>query len=190
MILRYIPPLTSKHKAFITISYFLVLLGLILLHNEYGKIVMLLFSFGYAIMMILTYFSLTRRHFIKLDTEKNTLTVHRLLSKKRVQVQDISVIDVVETDKAYILSIEAKGLSRSFSLSGSISFEEPPFVAFLRAIHKMKPDVGLSDICIELLHGTRIFTPWSRKMYVAYWTYIIIMISYYILLLAVVNIVT
>ena len=183
MILRYVPPIKTGLKAFVVISFFAVALGLYLAFVQWGFATVIVFSFLYAVLMATFFISLSNKHFIELDEEANKVTIHKLFSFIEIAVEKISVIDLVETKRAYILSISTEEATKDFSLSGSLSFEEPPLLPFIRKLHKIKPTIGFGDYCIGILHGEANFNPWSSKMYYTYWTYMGILIGYYLFLL-------
>ncbi len=188
MILRYVPPIKVKHKAVLFVSFFIVALAMYYLYERYGIAVILIFTFIYSITLLFSFISLSNKHYIKLDEEKNTVEIHKFFSKHTINITDIKSIELVETKKSYILLIILTDHQREFALSGSLSFEEPPFLPFLRKIHQIKPEVGFGEYCLKVLKGESSFNPWSPKMYYTYWTYIGIMVSYYIFLLLFINI--
>jgi len=138
--------------------------------------------------MVYVFFTLNKSHYIEIDQEKNAVIIHKTFKSVEINLDIIEEIELVETKRAYLLSIATKGDTADFSLSGSLSFEEPPFVPFLRRLKEIKPVLKLGPFCEAALHGASKFDPWSSKMYFAYWTYIVTMVLYYLFLLVFINI--
>ena len=188
MILRYVPPLKRGLKTAIFISFFVVALILYLTFIQFGFIAILVFSVNYALFMGLSFYTLSVRYYLELDEDNRKIIVHRFLKQFGVEIDKIIFIDIIETNRSYLFTFTANGRERTFALSGSLSFEEPSVLPFLRKIQKIKPNVGLGEYCQGVLHGAAKFNPWSAKMYYTYWTYIGIVIAYYLFLLLFINI--
>ncbi len=188
MILRFVPLFSDLKKAIVVISFFIVALSLYLTYTRWGIVAIYAFSFVYAVGMLVFFFLLTKRYYIKLDSVDNKLIIKRPFRKVSIPIEEVSLINMYEAPKSYILLIETTNKKKEFNLSGSLSFEEPPFAPFLRKMHELKPTVGFGDFCINILHGNTEFKPWSSKMYMTYWSYIGVMIVYYLLMMLFVNI--
>ncbi len=186
--LRYVPPIRRGFTTLVFVSYFAVLLVLFLVFTQYGIISVLIFTLAYTIFMLFAFITLSQRHYIQLLEGEGVLIIHRTFKKIMLDINQISKIDLFETKRSYILSIGTKDKTKDYSLSGSLSFEEPPFVPFLRQIETLKPTIELGDYCRQILHGDANFNPWSPKMYYAYWTYIVVVVVYYLALLVALNI--
>jgi hypothetical protein len=140
--------------------------------------------------MIYVFFSLSKSHYIELDEEKNALIIHKTFKSIEIALDIISGIELSETKRSYLLSIGTKQdeTMRNYSLSGSLSFEEPPFVPFLRKLRDIKPIIQYGEYCESTLKGSSDFNPWSKKMYFSYWTYITLLVAYYLSILIFINI--
>ena len=181
--LRYVPPIKTSFLILVFISYFPLLLGLFLLFNQFGIIIVLLFTVFYALLMVAIFLLLSQSYYLEIHEDDGKLYIHMGLKKHEVEINQISSIELKETKRSFILSVSTKDKIKKFSLSGSLSFEEPPFVPFLREMQELKSVINLGEYCQQVLHGDSSFNPWSSKMYFAYWTYITVMVAYYLLLL-------
>ena len=186
--LRYVPPIKGSYLTLILISFFFVVLVLYIAFIKLGIIVVILFTLCYALLMAFVFYSLSRSHYIELLEDKNSLVIHRTFKSVEIGLDVIDEIELIETKRAYLLSVTTKDKTKDYSLSGSLSFEEPPFMPFLRKMQELKPHVKFGPFCQAALHGSSSFNPWSSKMYFAYWTYIIVMVMYYLGLLLSLNI--
>ena len=186
--LKYVPPIRGSFLTLVLISFFGVVLGLYISFIKFGIVVIILFTVLYAIFMIYVFLSLIKSHYIEIDQEKNAIIIHKTFKSIEINLDIIEELEIVETKRAYLLSVATKGHTADFSLSGSLSFEEPPLVPFLRKLKDVKPVMKLGPFCEAALHGSSKFDPWSSKMYYAYWTYIIVMVMYYLSLLLFINI--
>lgn len=187
MLLRYVPPLKSGLKILVFISFFIVALVLYVAFIQWGFAAFLVFSFFYAAFMLITFISLSKKHYIAIDEDKGIVTIQKFLRKIELSVEDINMIDLKELKNSYVLTIHTEKEQQEYNLSGSLSFEEPPFAPFLRRMQKLKPTVRFGDYCINVLQGKSTFNPWSTKMYYTYWSYVLIMVAYYLLLLLFLN---
>jgi hypothetical protein len=133
--------------------------------------------------MVVIFLLLSQSYYLEIHQEENKLYIHKGFKKREIDINQVSAIDLVEKKRSFILTISTKEKVKQFSLSGSLSFEEPPFVPFLRKMEELRPVINLGEYCRQVLQGDSSFNPWSSKMYFAYWTYIIVMIAYYLLLL-------
>jgi hypothetical protein len=181
--LRYVPPIKTSFIVIVFISFFPVLLALFLLFNKFGILSILIFTVFYAIFMVLIFLLLSQSYYLQIFEEENKMLVRKGFKKIELDISRIGQIDLAESKRSFILEVLTKEKTKRFSLSGSLSFEEPPFVPFLRKIEQLKPTVVMGDYCQGILHGESAFNPWSSKMYFAYYTYIVMMIAYYLLLL-------
>lgn len=186
--LRYVPPIKGSFFILVLISYFPVVLALYILFIKLGLIVMILFTILYASFMAFVFISLSKSHFIQIDEEKNAIIVHRTFKSMEINLDIIQEIELEETKRSYLLTIATKNKTADFSLSGSLSFEEPPFIPFLEKLKEIKPIIKLGPYCEATLHGSTKFNPWSPKMYYTYWTYIGILVVYYLSILLFINI--
>ncbi len=186
--LRYVPPIKGSFLTLILISFFFVVLVLYIAFVKLGIIVIILFTVFYSLLMVFVFYSLSRGHYIELIEDKNSLVIHRTFKSVEIGLDIIDEIELVDTKRAYLLSITTKDNTKDYSLSGSLSFEEPPFMPFLRKVQALKPHVKFGPFCQATVHGSSNFNPWSSKMYFAYWTYIIVMVLYYLGLLLTINI--
>jgi|GEM_PF-6259351 len=187
-ILRYVPPIKGSFLTLVFISFFGVFLTLYILFIKFGLIVIMLFTLLYAFLMIFVFLSLSKSHYIAADQEKRAIIIHKTFKSIEISLDIVDELEIIETNKAYMLSVATKSHTTDFSLSGSLSFEEPPLVPFLEKLRLIKPTLKLGPFCEASLHGASKFNPWSSKMYYAYWTYIITMVLYYLCLLLFVNI--
>lgn len=186
--LRYVPPIKGSFFILVLISYFPVVLALYILFIKLGLIVMILFTILYASFMAFVFISLSKSHFIQIDEEKNAIIVHRTFKSMEINLDIIQEIELEETKRSYLLTIATKNKTADFSLSGSLSFEEPPFIPFLEKLKEIKPIIKLGPYCEATLHSSTKFNPWSPKMYYTYWTYIGILVVYYLSILLFINI--
>lgn len=188
--LRYVPPIKGVFLTLVLISFFPVVLGIYVAFVKLGVLAILLFTLVYAFFMIYVFFSLSKSHYIELDEEKNALIIHKTFKSIEIALDIISGIELSETKRSYLLSIGTKQdeTMRNYSLSGSLSFEEPPFVPFLRKLRDIKPIIQYGTYCEETLKGSSDFNPWSKKMYFSYWTYITLLVAYYLSILIFINI--
>ncbi|MFC1755824.1 hypothetical protein ACFLZK_00310 [Patescibacteria group bacterium] len=188
--LRYVPPIKGVFLTLVLISFFPVVLGVYIAFVKFGVLAILLFTLVYAFIMIYVFVSLSKSHYIEINEEKNSLIIHKTFKSIEISFDIISLIDLAETKRSYLLSIGTKqdDSVRNYSLSGSLSFEEPPFVPFLRKLRELKPIIQYGPYCEETLRGSSDFNPWSKKMYFSYWTYITLLIAYYLSLLIFINI--
>jgi len=186
--LRYVPPIKGSFLTLVLISFFAVALTLYITFIKFGLVVVILFTVFYALLMIFVFLSLSKSYYIEIDKEKNAIVIHKTFKSIEINLDIIQELEIVETKKAYLLSVATKGHTADFSLSGSLSFEEPPLVPFLRNLKEAKPILKLGPFCEATLHGSSKFDPWSSKMYYAYWTYIVVMVAYYLFLLLFINI--
>jgi len=188
--LRYVPPIKGIFLTLILISFFPVVLGVYIAFVKFGVLAILLFTLVYSFIMIYVFYSLSKSHYIEIDEEKNSLLIHKTFKSIEINLDIIAGIELVEVKRAYLLSITTKqdDDTRKFSLSGSLSFEEPPFVPFLRKLRELKPIIKYGQYCEDTIRGSSDFNPWSKKMYYSYWTYIIILVAYYLSILIFLNI--
>jgi len=186
--LRYVPPIKGSFLTLVLISFFAVALTLYISFIKFGIAAIILFTVFYALLMIFVFLSLSKSHYIEIDQEKNAIVIHKTFKSIEVNLDIIEELEIVETKRSYLLSVATKGHTADFSLSGSLSFEEPPLVPFLRKLREVKPVLKLGPFCEATLHGSSKFDPWSSKMYYAYWTHIIVMVTYFLSLLLFINI--
>jgi Ca2+/Na+ antiporter len=188
--LRYVPPIKGIFLTLILISFFPVVLGVYISFVKFGLLAFILFTIVYAFIMIYVFYSLSQNNFIEIDEEENMLMIHKNFKTIEMSLDIISNIEIYEQKRAYILEITTKQEegTRNYSLSGSLSFEEPPVVPFLRKIKELKPIVNYGEYATSILKGSSNFNPWSKKMYLSYWTYISLLIAYYLLILVFINI--
>ncbi len=186
--LRYVPPIKGSFYLLVLISYFPVVLALYVLFVKVGILVIILFTLLYAGFMIFVFISLSKSHYIELDQAKNAIIVHRTFKSIEINLDIIQEIELEETKRSYLLTITTNDQTNNYSLSGSLSFEEPAFIPFLEKLKEFKPIIKLGPFSEAVLHGSNKFNPWSSKMYYAYWTYIIILVVYYLSLLLFINI--
>lgn len=181
--LRYVPPIKTSFLILVFISFFPSLLGLFLLYNKYGLISVLIFTVVYALFMVVVFLLLSQSYYLQIFEDEKRLVIKRGFKKFDLDINQIGQLDLTETKRSFVLTMLTREKTKRFSLSGSLSFEEPPFVPFLRKIEQLKPTVVMGDFCHGILHGESNFNPWSSKMYFAYYTYIVVMIAYYLMLL-------
>ena len=186
--LRYVPPIKGSFLVLVLISFSGVALALYLLFIKFGILVIILFTVFYALMMVYVFISLSQGYYIQIDEEKRAVIIHKTFKSIEINLDIIDELEIIESKKAYLLSIATKNTTTDFSLSGSLSFEEPPLIPFLEKLRTLKPALKLGPFCEASLHGASKFNPWSSKMYYSYWTYIIVMIAYYLFLLLFINI--
>lgn len=186
--LRYVPPIKGSFYLLVLISYFPIVLALYILFVKLGIIVIILFTLLYAAFMTYIFISLSRSHYIEIDQEKNALIIHKTLKSVEINLDIIQEIELEETKRSYLLTIATNNKTSDYSLSGSLSFEEPPFIPFLEKLKEIKPIIKLGPFSEATLHGSSKFNPWSPKMYYAYWTYIVVMVLYYLSILLFINI--
>ena len=180
LIVRYVPPIKGSFVTSVVVSFFAVVLVLFLLFVQFGFWVIVIYSFVYAVLMLFAFLSLTRRNFIRVNEENGALHINKTFSHKEVSMENLREIELYEMKRAYILTIVTTDKTKNFSLSGSLSFEEPPFAPFLRKVERLKPNIIFGSYCHGILHGESKFNPWSPKMYFAYWTYMLLMIGYFL----------
>ncbi len=188
--LRYVPPIKGTFLTLVLISFFPVFLAVYIAFVKFGILAFILFTVIYAFIMIYVFFSLSKSHYIEINEEKNALIINKTFKSIEISLDNISNIELSETKRAYLLSVTTKhdDSVRDYSLSGSLSFEEPPFIPFLRKLRELKPIISYGQYCEDTLRGSSDFNPWSKKMYFAYWTYIILLVAYYLLILVFINI--
>lgn len=189
-VLRYVPPVKGTFLTLILISFFPVVLGVYIAFVKFGLLSFILVTIAYAFFMIYVFYSLSQSHYIIIDEEKNQLVIHKTFKTIEIGLDIISNVELEEVKRAYILHITTKqdDNTRSYSLSGSLSFEEPPVAPFLRQLKKLKPIINYGKNADAILRGSSDFNPWSKKMYYSYWIYISLLISYYLLILIFINI--
>lgn len=188
--LRYVPPIKGTFLTLISISFFPVVLGVYLAFVKFGLLSFILFTVIYAFLMIYVFYSLSQNNFIQIDEDNNMLLIHKNFKTIEMSFDIISNIEIFEQKRAYIMEITTKQEenTRNYSLSGSLSFEEPPVVPFLRKVKDLKPIINYGEYADSILKGSSDFNPWSKKMYLSYWTYISLLVSYYLLILVFINI--
>ena len=188
--LRYVPPIKGTFLSLILISFFPVVLGVYISFVKFGLLSFIIFTLIYAFIMIYVFYSLSQNNYIEIDEEKNMLMIHKSFKTIDMSLDIISNIEIYQQKRAYILEITTKQeeKTRNYSLSGSLSFEEPPVVPFLRKLKELKPIINYGEYADSILKGSSDFNPWSKKMYFSYWIYISLLISYYLLILIFINI--
>lgn len=130
--------------------------------------------------MISVFIFTTKGFFIELHEDKKTLEIHKPFSSHEVGLDKVIGMEMIQTKRAYILSLSTQEDTKHYTLTGSLSFEEPLLLPFLRKLHGVHPDINLGESMHGLLHGSSSFDPWSKKMYYAYYTYILTMLGFYI----------
>jgi len=190
ILLRYVPPIKGIFLTLILISFFPVVLAVYITFVKFGLLAFILFTIIYCFFMVYIFYSLSQSNYIEVDEENNKLIIHKTFKTIEISLDIVSNIEVHEEKRAYILEISTKQEqgARNYSLSGSLSFEEPPVVPFLRKLKEIKPIINYGEYASSILKGSSDFNPWSKKMYFSYWTYIILLISYYLLILIFINI--
>lgn len=188
--LRYVPPIKGTFLTLVLISFFPVVLGVYIAFVKFGILTVILFTLFYSFFMIYVFYALSKSHYIEISEEKNSIVIHKTFKSIEIGLDIISNIELVETKRSYLLSIGIKQDEnvKNYSLSGSLSFEEPPFVPFLRKLRELKPIIKYGQYCEDILRGSSDFNPWSKKMYFSYWTYIILLVTYYLSILIFLNI--
>ena len=187
MVLRYVPPIKKGALIMTFISFFLAALVLYVAFVQWGFWAIVVFTLIYALYMIFHFYTLSAKHYIELDEENEKVLIFRRYKRTELLIKDINSIELLEKKRSYLLSITANKKTYDCALSGSLSFEEPPVVPFLKKIQQTKNTISLGNYCIAILQGKSTFNPWSSKMYFSYWVYISITIVYYLLLLLFIN---
>lgn len=180
ILLRYVPPIKRSYYT-LTLAVFIILVLLLqYLFTKYGILAILLYSLIYAAFMLTAFITLTRKYYLILDPDKQELQIYRLGKNKIINVSHIKRVELYENKRSFVLSISTDDKTKSFSLSGSLSFEEPLFVPFLKKLEDLNANIFFGEYSSAILHGNASFMPWSPKMYFSYWIYILLLIGFYI----------
>jgi hypothetical protein len=180
ILLRYVPPIKKRYYTFVLIFFVILALVLQYFFTRYGILSILTYSLIYAVFMLTTFITLTKKYYLLLDEENQELQIHRVRKKKNINVSHITRVELYENKRSFVLTISTDEKTKSFSLSGSLSFEEPLFVPFLKRLEELNDHIFFGEYCSAILHGNASFMPWSPKMYFSYWIYILLLIGFYI----------
>ncbi|MFC1722355.1 hypothetical protein ACFL0C_01760 [Patescibacteria group bacterium] len=182
-LIKYLPPMKKSFVILMFILFCVIAVVLFYFYTKYKILAIIVFSLFYGFFMITSFIFMTQKFFMQLHEDQKTVEIHKPFSSHIINLNQVIGMELFQTKRSYILSVTTKEQTKHYTLTGSLSFEEPLLVPFLRKMQAMEPNINLGEFMHNLLHGSSNFDPWSVKMYYAYYSYILSMIGFYIGLL-------